>query len=261
MTEYIPYKMLSDEQKAFVDSDAWQDRVKAIDEGYCFNRFLDDADPRVRAALAYEDYAHETLKEDPEGLVRAAVARRIAERDYVDLKKNDFQVGNWKVHLVDITNDYDCDEAITYRGRCLGKFGLPFVELYDMNKDLDDPVSTYQMEILLGLQQSPYYIGEISKSWQASLIDIASCGRSFELDGTCPVRWLSNEETMQIGAIIEKLAEVKYQDRIDQFRDPEIIPDDRCQPSLKESCEQAKQASAGLNSQIKNQPTKTQEAR
>lgn len=257
---------------------------------------------------------------------------------------SDFQVGKWRVHLVDEGIHKGYDNCRVVEKADLGDAGLPFVEFYDTTQDpVKFPggqfVSRYYMETLLGL-----------KDPKDSLTFIAADDRRFGLYGGVPAWTLSNAETMLVGIKLEELASTEYKDRLKDFAlsesflsltldeiatamDRGIIQliqspydhDTVCSigskdewfyfgnsevkgltaaelhqkyeprdlavmisaamdgldnddwsyytssvreqlvhsesPSLKEACEQAKQASAALNSQIKNQPIKTQEAR
>lgn len=59
-----------------VNSDKWQDRLKAAKKGYMLNILVKDEDPDVKVAVAEQGYGLDKLVYDEHPDVRAAVARQ-----------------------------------------------------------------------------------------------------------------------------------------------------------------------------------------
>lgn len=167
---------------------------------------------------------------------------------HIDQMATDFQVGKWRIHLVDVGDKWGLDDRLTCDRKDLGRSGLPLVEFYDASQDPakfpgGQFVSRYYMETLIGLENP-----------KDSLTYTATTGSRLDLYGSCASWKLTNEETMLVGTLLTDLAETKYQHRLN-------MEEPSRSTSLKETCEQAKQSSAALNNRSNNQPNKVQEAR
>ena len=74
--EFIPYAELDEEQKAMVDSEDGDDRWEAARSGWGLDNLKNDPEWLVRKAVAGQGYALFELKNDPHWMVREAVAKQ-----------------------------------------------------------------------------------------------------------------------------------------------------------------------------------------